>query len=208
MDGTKDSWKTDQETRHLRPVVAMPPIKGGIKVARMGASIETNVRGKRMRMPVRERAAYLEARVVARCLGMRDGPRMMPCSICQECPAEGEDGLDGLRRAHPTPMQLKKAGEQHVFALYSEDLIDPDGHETKMRAYKDAMEALAACEAVPAEKNADGKITRPYKAAQPLERQALVAHWGGYPREPWAEPIGLMTDEQWNSETDMVEVRS
>jgi hypothetical protein len=160
----------------------MPPLKGGIKTARIGARMQAILKGKRVYLEVREAAQFPNAKKVARCLGMRDGPALVPCSICQEAPVKGELGFDELRAKHPTPEQLRKSGEQHVFALWSDDLLDPEGYAAAKAAHDDQAKALAASK------------------DKPLERQALIAQWGGYPREPWAQPIGLLSDASWADE--------
>ena len=183
-DYSRDQFRECHETSGLQPVTAMPPLAGAVVVAKIGASLPTSVRGKLMKQTVRERASYPNAKVVARCLGQRRGSALEPCSHCQESPASGESGLDGLRSKHPTPEQLRKQHEQHVFALYSEDLLSPEAHRDAMRVYTERQEALVACK------------------GKPLERQALLAEWRGYPVEPYGEVIGLLTDELWNADRD------
>ncbi len=182
MQADRDAWRQNPDTATMQPVVAMPPLRGYVAIARIGAAMATDVRGKRMILTVRERASYPEAKVVARCLGKRVGPRLVPCDCCPEAEAEGEDGFALLRLKHPTPETLRKENEQHVFALYSEDSLSPAEYELARQTYEDRIDALKASE------------------KKPLERQALLAQWGGYPREPFNEPIGLLTDRAWGGE--------
>lgn len=165
----------------------MPNIVGGIRIAKIDAAFDVEVKGKKHRFRVRENAAFPKAAKVARCLGQRRNGALVPCTHCQEAKAEGETGLDGLYKSHPTEMQLRKQHEQHVFALLSLDPLDPEGTAQRQKIHDERLLAL-----------------KETKSA--LERQALTTEWGYDPRyvTPTVELVGLLSSEIWgDSRTDV-----
>lgn len=175
-------WNEADQTSGLEPMVSMPKIVGGVRIAKIDAAFDWTVGGKKTRFRVRERSAYPNAKVVAVCLGQRRGGRLEECMHCRAAKAEGEMGLDALYKAHPTEMQLRKLHEQHVFALFCAEPLDPEGHADRTRAHAERLEAIKQTQSA-------------------LERQALCNEWGYDPRSansaPIAELIGLLSDAAW-----------
>ncbi len=192
-------------TSSLKPVIAMPDLPGGMRVARIGATFDVDVHGKKTRCAVRERASHMSAKVVARCLGVRRGSILEPCPICAECEAKGETGLDLIEAKHneanASEMKLRQKHEQHVLALFSADLLDPEGHKERLDAHKERLAAITTTKTA-------------------IERQALLAEWYATaqrqpgiftqidPRvrgaEPVGEVVGLLSHEAWGDNRQAV----
>lgn len=175
-------WNEADQTTGLEPMVSMPKIVGGVRIAKIDSAFDYTHAGKKGRYRTRERSAFPNAKVTAVCLGQRRGGQLTECMHCKEAKAEGEQGFDALYRAHPTEMQLRKLHEQHVFALFCAEPLDPEGHADRVRLHTERLQAI-----------------KETKSA--LERQALCNEWGYDPRSPASVPvaelIGLLTDAAW-----------
>lgn len=173
-------------TAGQRPSIAMPPIPGGFFYAVIGATFTMPQDGKQLRVVVRERAKFANRKVVAVCIGKRTGGTAMePCPVCSRCEATGEDGLETLKAKHVaagcSDMDLRKRNEQHVFALFCAEALEPELHKFRVADYEEKLKALKECKSA-------------------LERQALVHEFGYDPRfsgPPVAEIVGLLGEAIW-----------
>jgi hypothetical protein len=187
---TNPTFHETDLTSGLEPAISMPKIPGGFRYARIDAAFFVDVGQKKpLRCRVRERARYPEAKVVARCLGMRTNGELKPCPVCHECAAKGEDGLDELRAKHAaggaSEHELRKRHEQHVFVLFSPEHLDEEAHKEAVRQFNERLTAIKECKSA-------------------LERQALCAEWRYDPRAPGAMPVaeivGLLGDASWDDD--------
>lgn len=161
----------------------MPPIKGGIIIARAGTTqIMPFHDGYRGSWLVRERAQYPDAKVVARCLYYRNDSEPKPCPYCSQADADlGEDPYASLRDEHPSPGDMRKNRAQHVFALWSTDPLQPEEYQRALAEHEERKQAYESTKSF-------------------AEKQAMLVQWSQQrmtdPRYPFpnAMIIGLLSD--------------
>lgn len=171
------------DSRQLQPTHSTPPIPGENKIASIGSTQPVlSDTGKVKYFTVRERAHYPKAKVVAKCLYFRNNGQVQKCPYCAETASRGEDGFDGLRETHPSPGEAAKIGAQHVWALYSEDPVNPELYKMKKAEHQDRVEAYK-----------DPKSSW-------AEKQHMLSLWAQQglsdPRYPFPEPeiLGFLSD--------------
>ena len=184
MGGTegpgRSAFKATEDTRHLVAQHSSQPVRGGIRYAMIGS---THTHGKeQLEVADLERFHGRDLKLVARCLGYRRGPEMVPCTVCEQAEVSGEDSFEALRHAHlgargKTLDDLVKDHACHVFALFSDELFDPEAQQHATSRYEESSEALSKLR----------------KAGRILEAQALLASLGGVePRKPLVKIVGYV----------------
>lgn len=156
------------DTAQLVPMHSFPPLAGGLAYVRVGARFPF---GHRQALVVRDLDLLLRDRdlaslkLTARCLGMRTGPAIKPCTHTAIA-----DSFDALKAGHPSLYELKERHEVHIFALYSDETMIDARFDEVLRQYNERIEEL----------------TELAKAKRYSEAQALRAQlgWGTRPPEP------------------------
>ena len=188
----------------LRPVTSMPDLPGGVGIAQIGSShalvLPGETRKDRHGRPLVTRHTVLALdqhrgkKCVALCLGARKVvggiPTSEPCHAphvpCTSDTADAARALSTLIGEHHVESVLQREHEQHVVVLLSLDAKDPDAHAAAVREYEERVSALAEAGA----KYEGKKIV---KAPDYTARAHLIAMWGGEPKAPEVEIVGLLS---------------
>ena len=174
-------FREANETAGLQPTFTMPPLHGGWAEPKIGTLMPIfNEEGKvSSLMLVRDVANFPKAKMVARCVLCRQTHESKPCAHEAKAGRTPGDRYAALLDAHGlTEDQMVQARVQHVFALWSDDPLDPEKHAEKHQEYtmrKRALDALA-------------------EKGDYVNRIALLAQFGGKePVEPKQDVIGFLS---------------
>jgi hypothetical protein len=169
QDPNKDAWQEDGEEAGGVIMSRVPPKKkGGLIEARIGSM--HRVSGKLGHYVTRDYDLFAR----------RDGVKTRV--VCISCNKHFES-IDMMKKVHPTAETMRQSGDQHVWARWSEDALDPAQHEADMATYEERAAILAELSGATAYEAAlkahDGKGPKPSKPIpRILEIQAMLKEWG------------------------------